>query len=371
MKTLALINEDFKHMPNIELLGKLTITGLNINCALVDVQKPSFNAAHSKNEGYVLLRVKAFSCNYRDKGLILKAFQKMSLDMREQATPLSFFGSDFVAEVVSIGKNVTEFECGDRVIPDCSYPEMPAEGVPPGVVTNEASRGWLRIHKSRLTKIPRTMPDALAASFTIGAQTSNSMIRKVDIKQNDNVLITSGRSNTSIFIIRNLLAKGIIPDVLSTSEWTDDELAYIAPANIMKVSRASRNWNDVLKKKYDVVFDPFFDLHLYKVVDHLNSYARYITCGLKNQHENFKELTDTKSQNDLLGVMLKTMIGNVSIIGNCIGTKDDLQAGLKMLKQDLQPIPIWEELTPADGLRFLDLTYNLKRLGKVVMNYND
>ena len=369
MKALALINNNFSDIPGIETLGNVNVAGIDVNCGLIDVPRPHFDPQHKQNDGYVLVKVTAFSCNYRDKGLILKSVQKMTGDFGNSAMPVSFFGSDFVGEVVDKGRDVTEFEIGDRVIPDCSYPEMPAEGIPAGVVTNEASRGWLRLHHSRLAKIPDSMSDAIAAGYTIGAQTSSSMIRKASVKKDDDVLITSGRSNTSIFITRKLLARGIVPDVLSTSEWSEDEKEYIAPANIIKVERGNENWNKALNKKYDVIFDPFFDLHLYKAVDHLDYYGRYITCGLKNQHENFAENTDHSDNGDLMKVMLKTMVGDISIIGNCIGTKDDLQDAINTLEKDPEPIPLYESLSPDDGLLFVDLTYNLKRLGKVVMEY--
>ena len=63
-------------------------------------------------------------------------------------------------------------------------------GVAPGAVTNEASKGWLRLHKSKLIKIPEHMNNAVAAGFSIGSQTSTSMVRRVNLKQNERALST-------------------------------------------------------------------------------------------------------------------------------------------------------------------------------------
>lgn len=369
MQSLALINDSISKLPIVKNLGSLMISNVELKCGLVEVPKPNFDAEHGINSDYVLVKVLAFSCNYRDKALILKSSQKMSGDLKHTSVPVSFFGSDFVAEVITKGSNVKKFDVGDRVIPNCAYPYSSYEGIPSGVVTNEASKGWLRLHKSKIMKIPNTMSSELAASYTIGAQTSSSMIRRINVKKDENVLVTAGRSNTSIFIIRQLLSKGIIPDVLSTSDWNESELEYIFPAKIIKIKRGQRDMESVFKKKYDVIFDPFFDLYLEKSINLLNFYGRYITCGLKNQHENFKENYDTINNLDFQSLMIRVMTNNISVIGNCIGTKEDLEHSIDMLKFDPNPIPIHKILKSSQGIEFLDLTYNLKRLGKVVLTY--
>lgn len=46
--------------------------------------------------------------------------------------------------------------------------------------------------------------------------------------------------------------------------------------------------------------------------------------GLKNQHNDFKETQDDLHETNTMNIMLTTMINNLSIIGNCIGTTQDL-----------------------------------------------
>lgn len=200
MQSLALINDSISKLSTVKSLGSLIISNIELKCGLVEVPKLNFNAEYSVNADYVLVKVLAFLCNHRDKSLILKASQKMTGDLKFSSVPISFFGSDFVAEVISVGSNVENFEIGNRVIPNCAYPYSYYEGVASGVVTNEASKGWLRLHKSKIMKIPNSMSLELAAGYTIGAQTSTSMIRRINIKKGDKVLVTAGRSNTSLFI---------------------------------------------------------------------------------------------------------------------------------------------------------------------------
>ena len=64
------------------------------------------------------------------------------------------------------------------------------------------------------------MNDYVAASFSIGAQTSSSMIRRCNIKSTDKILVTSSRSNTSMFIIKSLLTEGYDVTALTTTDWS-------------------------------------------------------------------------------------------------------------------------------------------------------
>nr|WP_238410014.1 zinc-binding alcohol dehydrogenase family protein [Staphylococcus pseudintermedius] len=354
------------------MLPDISIAGSKIKCGIIDIPKPTFNECEKENDHFVLVKVLAFSCNYRDKAIILKSALKMQGALNFQAAPFAFFGSDFVATVVAKGKLVGNFEIGQRVIPNCAYPESPFPGVAAGVVTNEASKGWLRIHKSKLIAIPDNMDDAIAASFSIGGQTSTSMVRKVDLKKGERVLVLNGRSNTSMFIINNLLEKNVDTTVLTTSSWSKDEISLISPAKLVKVEKSFLKWKDHEDLgTFDVVFDPFFDLHLEKAVNSLKTYGRYITCGYKNQHNKFMEDTDKFNNNNLKSIILKVMINNMSIIGNCIGTSEDLEKALANYNPSRFIVPIDGCYSVEEGDKFVARTYNNRgRLGKAVLAYS-
>lgn len=370
MRTLAIINASIVPEHLVELLPKVTLSGTEIQCGIVDLPKPKFDSKDAKNSNYVLVKVDAFSCNYRDKALILQSALNMNGEMKKETPPIVFFGSDFVGTIIEMGENVNEFKIGDRVIPDCSFPEARTNDVNPGVATNEASRGWLKIHKSKLLSVPTEMDDATAGSFSIGAQTSSSMIRRTINKLTDRVLVTSARSNTSQFIINGLINKGIETVAVSTSKWSEAELEYISPVKIVKVEKEEKNWDSYDLGKFDVIFDPYYDLHITKSLNFLNVGGRYITCGFKNQHQKFSEETDLTSSENLENIFLPLIISNISIIGNCIGTSNDLKNAIKNYNTKNKPIQIDGVFTPEEGSKFLNRTYNtFSRFGKAVISY--
>ena len=368
MKALAVINTDILSSDMVDDIQEVDIRGTRVTCGVVDIPKPSFNFDSSENDDFVLVRVLAFSCNYRDKAIIVKAQLEMEKN-RFDGQALSFFGSDFVARVEMVGKNVTNLSTGMRVIPNCYYPYSEYDGVGTGVVTNEASRGWLRLHKSKLLPIPDAMDDSIAASFSIGAQTSESMIRRSKASKKDQVLVCSARSNTSLFIIKRLLSMGVSVTALTTSDWTKDELDFVEPANIITIKRGLKNWDNVEIGKFDLVFDPFYDLNLLNSLTKLNFDGRYVTCGFKNQHETFKEKTDNFDNDRFNQLMLTVMIFNLHIIGNCIGTTNDLKRAIEAFTPETSPIIIEKKLTINNSAEFLDTTYNQNnRFGKIVMH---
>ena len=370
MKVLALINTNLVSEEDVTMLPDVSIAGTPIHCGLIELERPSFNEDASENEHFVLVKVDAFSCNYRDKAIILKAALKMQEDVNSQAPPFDYFGSDFVGRIVAKGYSVDEFDIGQRVIPNCAYPDPPFLGVAPGAVTNEASKGWLRLHKSKLIKIPEHMNNAVAAGFSIGSQTSTSMVRRVNLKQNERALVLSGRSNTSMFIINNLISKGIDTTILTTSDWTPEEQALIRPAKLHKIDRNMQKWEEDLGE-FDVIFDPYFDLHLEKAVNQMKVGGRYITCGYKNQHPDFSENEDEKTPNHLKNIMLKVMLNNLSLIGNCIGTWEDLEKGISDYNENEFIVPSDRSYSIEDGSAFVDRTYNTRgRLGKAIMLYD-
>lgn len=364
MKMISIINKDV-NASNISDKKEITIAGKNVLCATIETQFPKIDMSIEKNKDFVLIKIKAFSCNYRDKNLIINNSENTEINMQELSSPFTFFGSDFVAKIVDKGKDVKELSVGDRVIPNCSYPVS----VIPGVVTNDASKGWLLVHKDKLLKIPNTMNDDIAASFSVGAQTSYSMIRRANIEKKDTILVYSGRSNTSLSIIKTLLNMGINNIiVLSTKKWNDDEKEFISGSELI-YTEDYNDWVNQNENRFDVVFDPFYDLHIEDAVKCLNYYGRYITCGFKNQNERFVENSDKEIQVHRL--LTQIMIKNISLIGNCIGSTEDLQKQIDGFDPEDPILPIYSVYNCEKSDDFLYDTYeNKNRFGKVVMKLN-
>src|SRR5690606_35113942 len=173
------------------------------HAGVVETKAPAFDAKDPAYGGKVLVRVRAFSCNYRDKSYISRA----------QLFPSHRFcalGSEYVGEVVEVGRDVTRFKPGQRVLTNHHYTGnfVSADGIVEGVVTNRASKELQVVHEGKLLPVPDSMDDVTAAAFSLNAQTAYSMIRKLRVEAGHHVLLTSGTSNVALFLIPALIARG-------------------------------------------------------------------------------------------------------------------------------------------------------------------
>ncbi|HEV3051115.1 MAG TPA: alcohol dehydrogenase catalytic domain-containing protein, partial [Longimicrobium sp.] len=166
-----------------------------------DAPEPRPELSHASR--MVCVRVDALSCNYRDKAFIAGA-------PPAQAGRAAGIGSEFCGTVVWAGHAATAVAAGDRVMGQNHYTGggFEEEGVREGIPTNSASEGFLILHERKLVRVPDAMPTDVAAAFTLGAQTAYSMARRLSVPPGAAVLVTSGRSNTSLFLIPALRSLG-------------------------------------------------------------------------------------------------------------------------------------------------------------------
>lgn len=125
------INPSKKNSMDYTELGMVKFGKEDILFGTVELEQPYFDPEDPKNDEYVLV-ITAFSCNYRDKALLLNNYNTIKGSDRL----LVPFGSEFSAIIVNIGMDVHDFKVGDRVMSDCSYPDSGKQGVLPGVATN-------------------------------------------------------------------------------------------------------------------------------------------------------------------------------------------------------------------------------------------
>lgn len=346
----------------IHPLGTARVGRVDLPLARVGVARPRFDPGAVSDRGLCLVRVEAFSCNFRDRAISFTGGEQLAAGRGS----VSFFGSEFAGRVVEVGEDVTGVRVGDRVIPDATYPVRTDPGVSPGIVTNHASRGWLVLHPDQLVTVPDRMGAEAGAAFSLGAQTACSMVRRAAVRAGDRALVLSGRSNTSLFLTRRLLADGVDVHVASRGPWDADARRLLPGATFLDT--ASDPWPD-LARSFDAVFDPFFDLHVGQAVDALDFGGRYVTCGLQGQHRAFAE--DPKLPG--LGQVLTTaIVRNLSIMGNCIGQRGDLQDALALHARGVFD-PVLDSTWDLDGgVSFVERSFaDRGRLGKVVMTYGD
>ena len=107
------------------------IAGYEVRCGFVPVEPPSFDPTSKEHRDAALVRVRTFSCNYRDRALTLR--------MAVLPKPRGFYliGSELGGEVVAVGDAVAKHTRGDRVMIDGYFGTGPQ---PWGLPTNHTSR---------------------------------------------------------------------------------------------------------------------------------------------------------------------------------------------------------------------------------------
>lgn len=354
-------------------ITSVKLDGVSVLCGVIYTDDTTFDAQSSANALNVLVKIKAFSCNYRDKAIILNTATQAP------ANRFNVIGSEFVGEVIEVGSAVTDFRQGDRVIGNNTYPDSGVKGVPGGVPTNHSSKEYRIFPAAKLIKVPPHMPDDVAAAFSIGAQTAYSMLRKLQIPEGANVLITAAKSNTSFFAIQALRNYNINLYATSTSKRFEQELLDLGVKRVIQIQPHSDDWIDAEvaheihaeTQGFDCILDPFFDLHLGKLISALKPGGRYITCGLYDQYSEFTNQAFEYKGLALKDIMLTVVLNNLQIMGNCIGLKEDLEAAIADYTAGKFDVLIDSVFPCKQVAEFLDRTFNdPQRLGKVVCRYD-
>jgi NADPH:quinone reductase-like Zn-dependent oxidoreductase len=340
--------------------------------ALVRAPRRRFDRRLPKNSSNVLVKTRAFSCNFRDKALLFTAI-KMEPDR------LCALGSEFVGEVLEVGRQVTDLQAGDRVIGNNHYVggqknSPPYEGVP----TNHASEEYHVFHHQKLIKIPPEMSDDVAAGFSIGAQTAYSMVRKLEVTEESNVLVTAARSNTSLFAINRLRTCRANIYATTTSTRSVKKLLASGVKEVLRIDPGAESFLQHRRLRkivrdvggFDCVVDPYFDIHLNKVINLMAPGGKYITCGLFDQYQALLGRDFQTKGPDMSAVFTRAIIGNVRLIGNCVGLTEDLQQALDDYASGRLPVIIDSVFSGNDVGAFIHRTYSdPERFGKVIYRY--
>jgi NADPH:quinone reductase-like Zn-dependent oxidoreductase len=355
-------------------LEAVSIDGVRVACAVLETADREFDPELPWNARRVLVRVRRFSCNYRDKSFVVRAAAHMP--------PARFLliGSEFVGEVVAVGRAVRRVRPGDRVIGDNSYPDV-GPGDPPseprgGVATSRASGERLVLHEDKVAAIPAAMPDDVAAAFSLGAQTAFSMTEKLAPRRGDHVLVTAARSNTSLFAVEALCRRGAVVHATTTSARHVDRLRARGVDEVFVVDPARPfAAHDALAAAaravggYTGAIDPFFDLHLGQLLPLLRHGARYVTCGLYGQRGTAAR-DGTAPGTDCYVALCQAIVRNVALIGNCVGKRHHLEEALAAYERGEIDVAIDSVVSGDHAGTFLTRTFAAPdRFGKVVYAY--
>jgi NADPH:quinone reductase-like Zn-dependent oxidoreductase len=355
---------------NNSSLATVDMHGQPVHIAVLRVPAPRFSPASAEHRGKVLVRVRAFSCNYRDQSMIMAAARK---------TEAAFYviGSEFSAEVIAVGEDVQDLKPGDRIIPNCAYHGI-IQGSPSGIPTNHASAEFQIHSPHRLIRIPDSMDWTTGAAFPIGAQTVYSMVRKIGAVEGTKVLVTAARSNTSLFAISALAAIKSNVYALTSSHDDTDKLLDLGAREVFIVDRSVPNLAMDQRVRetaqqiggFNAVIDPFFDVYLGKVIPVMAPDSRYVTCGLWEQYSRPSQEASAVAGEMYRMALINAMLNNVQIICNCIGVTEDMQRALRDYDEKRLPVIIDTVCSGLDAGAFLERTYGGHgHFGKIVFQY--
>jgi NADPH:quinone reductase-like Zn-dependent oxidoreductase len=367
MNTIVVCNKYLQKRKTDIPVFDFSVYNKQILIGIVDI--PSLDCKKDFTDDSVLVLVKAFSCNYRDKAMILTFYDLCSNNIEKHKYRYSPFGSEFVAEVLDVGNNVKSFKKGDRVIPDCNYFAYENKFVAYGIPSSFASQRVQLFKENQLMKIPDTMPDKIAASFSISSQTGYSMIRKLNLSANATVLVTAATSNTSLSVIQILNKMGInIYVISSNSNYKDNLLKMGIKSYIPFYALECHLLDDYIKSiRFDAIIDSFFDIYYNYLVPYLVFGGKYIYCGMYRQSEVFDDVIINARYNH---TMIENIAKNITVISNCLGETKDLEQAIVDFKEGLYNIVIDSVYTGRDVIPFMQKTFlQIPRFGKVVYKY--
>ena len=367
MKSFSIINDDLNYEGLGLSLNRITIAKSSIPFALIELEPPQDDGL---GDEMVLVKKTAFSVNYRDKALCIDFLEKL----KDNPSKVNHYpiGSEFAGVVERVGSNVKNLRPGDRVMPNHEYPLASCEEVAPGIPSNHSSFEYQPFHYCKLTKIPDNMEDEVAAGFSLNAQTAYSMIRRTGVGKEDNVLVTSATSNASLFTISALLSQGIPVSVITTTLSACRTFQEIGVKKVYYYDTAkdfddpSQDWAKD-EATFDVVFDPLHDIYLLKILLNINSNGRYVTCGTYNQ---FGSSSEQEVDADISSVVGHLITRNISLVGNCLGTTQDLEDAIADYASGKLRVFIDSVHNENSVSEFLERSFNSKeRFGKVVFSY--
>lgn len=347
----------------------ITIGGYDISFGLIESEIPQFNL--ELNPYKILLKKIAFSCGYRDIAMCGIIYDSCLNNSKNDNYVCSGFGSEFVGEIIAVGNKVSNLNIGDKVVPNCAYPEKRLRSNQ-GIPTSFSSEFYSILDEEQLIKIPPNFDVKMAAAVSITGQTVYSIIRRADIKMGQSVIIAAASSNTSLFAMETLKNSdlniiGITSsydkiNVLKKLGYTDVVISpQIDPLPLQNLTRQFGG--------FDLVIDPFSDLYLNRIIDYMNLFSKYFTCGVYRQN---KAMYKTDMENVELGLdfINKMIAKNVSIIGNCLGSTKDLENAINDIMEGHTKIIIDSIFTGDKYGDFLKKSFSGKnRLGKVVYIY--
>jgi len=200
----------------------------------------------SPGDNEILVKMRACSLNYRDSLIALGGYVRN--DTRP-ITPLS----DGAGEVISVGKNVSKFAPGDRVIGNFFQQWVTGNIDDQGL--NSALGGaidgvlaeYFILQEDCTVKIPDQLSYAEAATLPCAATTAwHALVNVGDIKAGDTILLL-GTGGVSVFGLQLAKAKGATVIITSSSDEKLERAKTLGADHLINYKNTP-NWEEEVLK---------------------------------------------------------------------------------------------------------------------------
>lgn len=349
--------------------GLVALRSGTVACGLREFPTPAWDRSLSGIDKAALIRISAFSCNYRDI-----AFIRLGL-ARSRGNEVVPFGSEFCATVLEVGDEVAHIKPGDRVFGAFTYPLARDPSLTAGILSNECSKEIMLVPAAKLQVVPDDMNDVEAAAFSLNGLTVASMFMRLEVPRRRRVLVLAARSNVGLLACGAGAALGAHVTAVTTSADAAERIRQLGAAETVVLQDPAAGLVNCQELKriadrqdgFEAVIDPFMDVHLHQVGDLMAAQGRYITCGSAKQVP--EDATSHVASVDWLyrHFYPSLLTKNLEFYGNCLGDGTALEFMLDLwARRAMIPIidSVYTEGQEADFLRrsFVDRS----RFGKVV-----
>ncbi|THG91060.1 hypothetical protein AJ85_07375, partial [Alkalihalobacillus alcalophilus ATCC 27647 = CGMCC 1.3604] len=181
----------------------------------------------------------------------------------------------------------------------------------------------------------------------------------------------SSLQECSLFIIQQLLVHNITPICVTTSKWKKEEIEKIAPCSVELLQNImGSNAKKTINQNITHVFDPFFDMNIEYGMHFLQTSGTYITCGLRDQPPFPSINSSTDKESTLRGALAMSIMKNISILGNCLGVKEDLESAVSLHgKHKKMNVIIDSKYELHESINFIRRTFfDPSKFGKCVIS---
>ena len=185
----------------------------------------------------------------------------------------------------------------------------------------------------KLMVVPERMSDVEAAAFSLGAQTSYSMVRRAGVEPGANVLVTAATSNTSLFLAQAARNAGGDVTMTTSSAEKAERVRGFGFDRVFVVVRDAEAFDypsDLADHVHDIdgfdaVLDPYFDLHLNRSVPVLASFGDTSPVASSASSPSPARRRWPRSPSSTAPVLARAVEQNVTIVANCLGSTADLE----------------------------------------------